>query len=73
MIHLVLVVVTTGPDIVVMVFMHPKTEEQKLVRDRVLVFALTIAFEQDEISDWEQGGLAEYAVFTRATAAKAVQ
>jgi hypothetical protein len=58
----VMVTVTVSvPEIVVVVGAQPKTEEQKLVRDAVLVFVLWIAFEHEEMDRTVHEGACAYA------------
>lgn len=66
---MVLVVVTAGPDIVVVDFVQPRTDEQKLVRDNVRVFVAIIAFEHEEIEDCVQKVSTECTHWTKAIAA----
>ena len=49
MIFVTVSVTGSVPDIVVVVGTQPKTDEQKLVRDAVLVFVLRMALEHDDM------------------------
>jgi hypothetical protein len=45
---IVVVTVTGPPEIVVVVFVQPNTDEQKLVKDTVLVFVLWRTWDRNE-------------------------
>jgi len=68
--HFVLVVVTGEPEIVVVVFVHPSTDEQKLVKESVRVLVLTIAFEQEDIAELVQNNSTAYIGLMKAVAVK---